>query len=80
MKKYFFFLFLLTLPICFCFAQNEESEILSWTSRNKVSGNKLSRTDTITIQINSRSGFTFFIQNLFWLIPKLFGKPFHLQM
>jgi hypothetical protein len=47
---------LLTLPLCSCFAQNGESEILNWTSQNKIVGSKLIRTDTVTIQINARSG------------------------
>lgn len=48
---------ILFLISSFSFAQEKpDSEILSWISYNKASGNKLTRTDSITIQINSRSG------------------------
>jgi len=53
-KLVFFFLF--TLPLFSCFAQNGESEIINWISHNKIAGSKLIRTDTVTMQINIRSG------------------------
>jgi len=56
MRKRLFFFLLLLFSSGFCFAQTVENEILNWTSLNRVSGNKLIRTDTIMIQINSRMG------------------------
>jgi hypothetical protein len=56
MRRNLFFVILLILPLYSCFAQDTENEILNWTSRNRISGNKLIRTDTIVLQINSRSG------------------------
>ena len=56
MRKRLFFFVVLLFPTVFCFAQTVENETLSWTSLNKVSGNKLIRTDTVVIQINSRMG------------------------
>ena len=56
MSKKLFFLFLFSLPLFSCFAQGGESEILNWISHNKITGSKLTETDTVTMQINTRSG------------------------
>ncbi|MBK5722148.1 DUF3857 domain-containing protein [Dysgonomonas sp. Marseille-P4677] len=53
--KYIFIILFFTISIS-SFCQNSRSEIIEYVSLNQIKGDKLVRTDSVTLQINERMG------------------------